>query len=96
MLPRVPEEGGGPARVSRGRDDLEIVVQSVTLGEGLVDVAGLDTDRASSSWQCNGAPNVLATQSQAGEASWRWFRYWREMPPKSLISSTSRSSVSAL
>jgi hypothetical protein len=41
MLPRVPEEGGGSARVSRGRNNLEIVVQSVTLGEGLVDVAGL-------------------------------------------------------
>src|SRR5215210_101286 len=40
MLPRVPEEGGGPARVSSGRDDLEVLAHVVALGEGLVDVAG--------------------------------------------------------
>ncbi len=39
MLPRIPEEGGSPARVSGGGDDLEVLAYIVALGEGLGDVA---------------------------------------------------------
>src|SRR5919107_2481256 len=41
MLPRIPEEGGGPGRVSGDGDDFEVIVELVALGEGLFDVAGL-------------------------------------------------------
>src|SRR5215208_4246099 len=41
MLSRIPEEGGGPGRVSGDGDDFEVIVELVALGEGPFDVAGL-------------------------------------------------------
>jgi hypothetical protein len=72
MLARVPEVGGCAACVSGGRDDLEVVVEAMALRECVVDIAGIsETADASSAWQWSGAPNVAATQSQVGAASWR-------------------------
>jgi pimeloyl-ACP methyl ester carboxylesterase len=47
-------------------------------------------------WQEGGAPNVSATQSQTGAASWRWLRYWREMPPAENVLAYRRDFTAAL
>jgi hypothetical protein len=52
----------------------------------------LATDSRSFSWTTSGA----VTQSEANMASWRWFRYWRETPPRSSIAGASDSSAVTL
>jgi hypothetical protein len=39
MLPRVPQESRCPARMSRNGNDLEVLIELVALGEGLIHVA---------------------------------------------------------
>ena len=41
MLPRIPQIGGGPGRVSRNGNDLEVITELVAFGEGLAYLADL-------------------------------------------------------